>query len=183
MELRLFHGRKDPDQDMETTGFWYPVIPGVIRVKVVYLNTWLVTFENNNIKELVAKATGWESWGDSILCIPLLEDMLVALNEEGETCYFGDWEIADDGVFENHPSGYLVSAPRKVYVGKPYVKKGYAVCEVFNSDGTPIHTERVHPGFADECLEDAKGEVISRCNTWLAGYNALRSRLEHNLES
>ena len=108
MELRLYHGRKDPYQDMESNGFWYPVIPGVIRFNVIYLNTWIVTFKNAAIKKSVEKATGWAYWDATALCVTVFEDMLVALDSDGETCYFGDWEIAADGVFETHPAGYLI---------------------------------------------------------------------------
>lgn len=108
MELRLYHGRKDPDQAMETNGFWHPVIPGVVRISVTYLNLWRVEFETPRIARKVRQATGWEKWDSNVLCIKAHEDMIKALNSRGEVCYFGDWDIAPNGTFANHPAGYLL---------------------------------------------------------------------------
>lgn len=108
MELRLYHGRKDPDQDMEENGFWYPVIPGVTRITVTYMYTWLVAFESEEIASRVSKATGWKVWDEMALSVTTHDDMIKALNADGDVCYFGDWDIAPDATFTNHPAGYLL---------------------------------------------------------------------------
>ena len=177
MELRLYHGRKDPDQAMEENGFWYPVIPGVAHIIVTYLNTWRVEFESEQLKELVQKATGWEHWGDLVLSINVYEDMLQALNSEGEVCYFGDWQIAGDGAFADHPSGYIVVEARP-FVGEPQIVGRAAICKVFDSDGTVLRTcSEAHcaseglGGYDLADLNEARRIVKTRCEAWLEGYN------------
>lgn len=183
MELRLYHGRKDPEQDMEENGFWYPVIPGVVRISVTYLNLLRVEFETAQIAQQVCKATKWEVWDEKVLGITMHYDMLKAVNGAGEVCYFGDWDIAPDGTFAAHPAGYLVEAAKPPYVGEPFVRGGYVVCHVIDSEGRHLHTETRHPGYTPDNLEVTKTATRARCEGWLAGFNSLKSKLQHLLKS
>jgi len=183
MELLLYHGRKDPTQDMEENGFWYPVIPGVSHVVVTYLNMWRIVFKSEDVKNLVQQATGWESRDETVLLATLHDDLIVARNSEGETCYFGDWEIAEDGAYANHPAGYLVREVKRPSVGDPHMLAGYVLCEVFDSACNVMHRERIHPGYDTDGIERAKTVVKGRCEAWLAGFSALQARVQQTLKS
>lgn len=59
MILKLFHGRKDPDQEMTDWGFEGPEIHGVTTVQFQY-GVEHIIFKTPDLMEVARKATEWE---------------------------------------------------------------------------------------------------------------------------
>ena len=91
MLMKLFHGRSNPDSDMEELGSDGPVLHGVKYVKTTYKNLAWVGFNTVEDYEKAKAATGWTFWDNNVLEVVFLDDMIKA----GDA-YYGDWEIQDE---------------------------------------------------------------------------------------
>lgn len=88
--LRLIHGRRDPNQEMDDWGFDGPDIDHVEWLHVTYNATFNLGFATEEAARAAQELTGWESWDENCLAIPFIEG-LVHVPKLG--AYFGDWEI------------------------------------------------------------------------------------------
>lgn len=91
MKLRLFHGRRHPDEELSDWGFEGPTIEGVAFVRATYWATFVVGFHTLEAMELAARQTGWKSFDARMLEITIVEDLIEAVGS-----YYGDFELADD---------------------------------------------------------------------------------------
>lgn len=94
IEIRLFHGRDDPEQGMTERGFEGPTIT-VEAVTVVYMTHWLVRFPTADEARDAMKLFGWLNWDsdDGWVEITTHEDMWAVYDREGEPRYYGDMDM------------------------------------------------------------------------------------------
>lgn len=95
MKLSLFHGRYDPNQEMDNWGFVGPVLEDVLYMHVTYQCDYSIGFLNLEAAIAAEKVTGWERWGNDepVLTMKFHEDMVVAKDTDGRLAYYGDWEV------------------------------------------------------------------------------------------
>jgi hypothetical protein len=98
LELHLFHGRKEPNEEMDDWGFSGPTITGIVSMHGTY-DELRVRFDTTEDVLAAHQKMGWtgSSSGmpptfnrDMELIIPTYEDMVVTW-ENGEKNYYGDW--------------------------------------------------------------------------------------------
>lgn len=87
MRIVTFHGRDDPDADMQDWGFYGPVISGVVGLTTTYGVT-RVLFATEEAMLVAQKQTGWSSFGGNFLEMITHQDLLVVGGK-----YFGDWAV------------------------------------------------------------------------------------------
>ncbi len=93
-ELILFHGRHDPNQDMDDWGFdMDPPIRGVVGFSCTYLSTFRLHFVDDASFEDAKRRTGWSVWDVRCLEMSFHEDMVMTTDALGVKSYFGDWHI------------------------------------------------------------------------------------------
>lgn len=86
MELRLYHGRTNPEQEMNDWGFEGATLTGVDGIIWTY-GVPRVYFVNDSALKLAKDLTGWDDIADGLeMCV--YEDLIKT--KEG---YFGDWEL------------------------------------------------------------------------------------------
>ena len=90
MKLNLFHGRNDPDEEMNDWGFQGPVLGGVEFVHITYTHHIRVGFDDWSTYRRALELTGWDVWDekDRVLEASIHDDMIVAAGK-----YYGDWQI------------------------------------------------------------------------------------------
>ncbi|USQ15519.1 hypothetical protein J2N86_15960 (plasmid) [Legionella lytica] len=86
MELRLYHGRTSPEQEMDSWGFEGPILTGVEGIVWTY-GIPRVFFGSSDDYNKAKELTGWDELGDG-LEMSVFEDMIKT--KQG---YFGDWEL------------------------------------------------------------------------------------------
>ena len=82
--LELYHGRKDPEQNMEDWGFDGPIIGPLEHMTFTYMNVIRVFFKN---KALIGK-NGFKSEDDNWVIFQ--DDLLVFQGN-----YYGDFSLVD----------------------------------------------------------------------------------------
>lgn len=87
MKLRLYHGRNNPEQEMNDWGFEGAILNGVDGIIWTY-GVPRVFFVNDNALKTAKDLTGWDEIADA-LEMRVYED-LIKTNEG----YFGDWELS-----------------------------------------------------------------------------------------
>lgn len=83
-----FHGRCDPDQDMDCWGFDGPPIYGIVSITETYCTDVRLFFENPVITMMYHELTGWRFWDGSTLLVACEQDMVYMPNVPA---WFGDW--------------------------------------------------------------------------------------------
>jgi hypothetical protein len=91
MKLKLIHGRKNPEENLEQWGYDASPILGVKYVHVTYMHHYLVGFKTREALRLAQAQTGWPEWDSEALLMKITDDMVETL--EG---FFGDWELQED---------------------------------------------------------------------------------------
>ncbi|KTD47499.1 hypothetical protein Lqui_2425 [Legionella quinlivanii] len=87
MKIRLYHGRNNPEQEMDDWGFESVTLDGVEGIIWTY-GVPRVFFVNENALQIAKDLTGWDALGDG-LEMHVFED-LIKTNDG----YFGDWELS-----------------------------------------------------------------------------------------
>jgi hypothetical protein len=82
--LDLYHGRKDPNEDMDGWGFDGPLIGPLEHVHITYMDTFRIFFKAFK----VARACGFEDIEDI-----WMENKGDLIKFQGN--YYGDWSISD----------------------------------------------------------------------------------------
>jgi hypothetical protein len=98
MKLKLLHGRKLHDEELNGWGFDGPTLLNVIYVHATYQTSFTIGFKD---KEAAMKAhylTHWPFADDCVLHL-LLADELVKTKDG----YFGDWELQEDNFGTDKP--------------------------------------------------------------------------------
>lgn len=86
MKIRLYHGRNNPEQEMDDWGFEGPILNDVDGIVWTY-GMARVFFTNDSALEKAKELTGWELIGDALeMCN---YDNLIETKEG----FFGDWEL------------------------------------------------------------------------------------------
>lgn len=93
MRILLIHGRYDVDQEMDDWGFRGPHIEGIVALHATYLTTFAVWFLDKEAAEKARAMTGWKEWDENALEMRFNKDLLVAKDIDGQTAYYGDWEL------------------------------------------------------------------------------------------
>ena len=91
MKLKLIHGRKNPDEQLDDWGYDAIPILGVKYVHVTYMHHYLVGFKSWDAMKLAQAQTGWAEWDSECLVMTITDDMVETI--EG---FFGDWELQED---------------------------------------------------------------------------------------
>jgi hypothetical protein len=86
--LHLFHGRDDPDQEMDDWGEDGPTIGPLSSFQVTYMTHYRIEFVDKEKFDKFKKLTGWEEWTDLTLLMSFKEDMVECGGK-----YYGDWEL------------------------------------------------------------------------------------------
>jgi len=84
MYLDLYHGRKDPDEDMDGWGFDGPIIGPLEHMHMTYMDTFRIFFKDIPL----AHKNGWEGVDDNWV---IHNEGLVLFQGN----YYGDWSISD----------------------------------------------------------------------------------------
>ncbi|KTC69786.1 hypothetical protein Lbir_1926 [Legionella birminghamensis] len=87
MKIRLYHGRNNPEQEMDDWGFEGVTLDGVEGIIWTY-GVPRVYFVNENALQIAKGLTGWDALGDG-LEMHVFEDLIKT--KEG---FFGDWELS-----------------------------------------------------------------------------------------
>lgn len=88
MQMLLFHGRKDPDENLDDWGFDAPIIENVAALYVTYQDNFRVQFQTQEDAEIAHKLTGWDFWDHYTLLMTIHDDMI-----QTKDGYFGDWSL------------------------------------------------------------------------------------------
>lgn len=92
-KLYMFHGRVNPDEQLEDWGFEGPTLDGIIGFHNTYLTTYRVKFVDKASYDKALTITGWNTWADAsdlMLELQFTGDMLYTV-ANGESKYYGDW--------------------------------------------------------------------------------------------
>lgn len=107
--LKLLHGRRSPDKDMDDWGADGPLIEGIMYFHVTYNSIGSVGFESKEACDIAQRQLGWQRDGPKLLWGGNLADPpsdykrqsdLVATYAYDELWYWGDWEFQDPDSFE-----------------------------------------------------------------------------------
>lgn len=107
MELRLTHGRNDPNEDMEDWGFDGPTLLNVKSVQQMYVHRFVVTFTTDAARDEAQRATGWPTWEDKSLEMLRFNDLIEAHEADRAPQYFGDLDVC-----EHESSTEVITATR-----------------------------------------------------------------------
>lgn len=89
--LSLWHGRHDPDQDMEDWGFDGPVIEGIVAIHTTYLSEIRITFKDLQHTRRAFIQTMWEEGlNNDELLISITDDMIYVPRR---AAWYGDWSF------------------------------------------------------------------------------------------
>ncbi|SEG42494.1 hypothetical protein SAMN02746093_02904 [Legionella quinlivanii DSM 21216] len=86
MKIRLYHGRNNPEQEMDDWGFEGVTLDGVEGIIWTY-GVPRVYFVNENALQTAKDLTGWDALGDG-LEMHVFEDLI-----KTNGGFFGDWEL------------------------------------------------------------------------------------------
>ncbi len=67
MEIRLAHGRNDPNEEVDSWGFQGPTLLNVDSMQQMYGETYTVKFLTNAAAHVAQELTSWESWDSQTL--------------------------------------------------------------------------------------------------------------------
>jgi hypothetical protein len=91
LELRLLHGRHNPDQQMPDWGFTAPPIRGVAWMHFTYLTTITVGFVSDVAMEAARQQTDWPVWDDRVLQVIVAGELIKA-----GSAFYGDFELTSE---------------------------------------------------------------------------------------
>ncbi len=90
LKMDIYHGRKDPDEDLDECGFEGPTIKGIARIQVTYIHNFRLFFSTREALEEAVKQTGWRELDVDILEVPIRGENELIKTKDG---YFGDYGI------------------------------------------------------------------------------------------
>ena len=91
MILKLFHGRRTKNEELDGWGFAGPELKDVQWFHTTYGSDLKMSFKSLEARDAAIEATGWKYWRDDLdIQIPLVEDMI-----QTKDGYFGDWSAYD----------------------------------------------------------------------------------------
>lgn len=96
MKLDIYHGRKNPEEDLDDWGFHGPTLSGVKAVLVTYVSTFRVIFETPSYAAAAKAMTGWDYFdgeGGTELEMRFHEDLIHVSSGHPWDGYFGDWSL------------------------------------------------------------------------------------------
>ncbi len=67
MEMRLAHGRSDPNEQVDSWGFEGPTLTRVDSVQQMYGETYTVKFLTNDAANAAQQLTSWKTWDSQTL--------------------------------------------------------------------------------------------------------------------
>jgi len=97
LQLRLFHGRADPDEDMDDWGFDGPIIRDIVAIHFTYMSDVNVFFASPGACLMAYYATGWERFDDVALNMKFYDGLVRLEHSDNTLEYYGDWEIQPEG--------------------------------------------------------------------------------------
>lgn len=98
MELRLTHGRNDPEQLMEEWGYDGPVLSDVDSVQQVYGETTTVRFTSIAAREVARALTDWEIWDATTLEVRGRDGLIEARSYGEPSQFFASLSLADSSL-------------------------------------------------------------------------------------
>lgn len=91
MKLKLFHGRKDPNEEMNDWGEEGPTLEGVKYAHTTYHYRTVVCFNSIEAMQAAALKTGWKRVDENTLEITYDNDMIYA-----DYRWYGDWSFYEE---------------------------------------------------------------------------------------
>ena len=88
LQMRLFHGRNDPNAMLDGWGFDGDQIRGIAFLHGTHHTTMTVGFINEDACETARRLTGWRAWDELILEVSR-HDYLTKVHDG----YYGDFEL------------------------------------------------------------------------------------------
>ena len=85
--MTLYHGRTDPEQDMDDWGSVGPTLDDIVRVTSTYQATLRITFKDAEAALAARLITGWEL-DDDTLWVEVYNDMILAGG-----VFYGDYQL------------------------------------------------------------------------------------------
>lgn len=67
MEMRLAHGRCDPNEQVDSWGFGGPILLRVNSMQQMYGETYTVKFLTNDASNAAQQLTSWQTWDSQTL--------------------------------------------------------------------------------------------------------------------
>jgi hypothetical protein len=92
MRLIIFHGRDDPNQELDDWGYDGPTIYDVVALHGTYGNL-NVFFASDAAAAKANEQTGWDRFCSRALRMKFHEELLVLSESDGCVRYYGDWEF------------------------------------------------------------------------------------------
>lgn len=89
--LRPFHGRHNPDEEMNDWGFDGPSIPGVVAIAATYQNNFRLIFGSAEAYQEAKNITGWPDWDENSLEMQFFDDLLLVGGK-----FYGDWMLKNE---------------------------------------------------------------------------------------
>ena len=97
LSLRLFHGRKNPEEQLDNWGEQGPLLKGITYIGWTY-GMMRVTFESAEYFTKAKLETGWTEWDDRTLEVKRNEDTIMCelpgnAVKPRRLMFYGDFEI------------------------------------------------------------------------------------------
>lgn len=90
MEMRLAHGRSDPNEEVHGWGFEGPTLTRVDSVQQMYGETYTVKFLTNEAASDAQQLTSWKTWDSVTLEMSRHGDLIQAHEPDCVPSYFAD---------------------------------------------------------------------------------------------
>jgi hypothetical protein len=94
MNLKIFHGRWTPDEEMDDWGFDGPVLTNIQYGHITYCEDMKVFFKTKEACEAAQARTGWRRDEENTL-LAYIKDGMLCVEWQGRPAYFGDWSFYD----------------------------------------------------------------------------------------
>jgi hypothetical protein len=94
MKLKLLHGRKGKDDDMDKWGFNGPVLERIVYMHATYQTHFKIGFESKKAMLEAQSLTGWDEWDEDTLLMDIDGDLVRTVGSNGVPYhYFGDYSL------------------------------------------------------------------------------------------
>lgn len=95
MEIRLAHGRSDPNEQVDSWGFEGPTLTRVDSVQQMYGETYTVKFLTNEAASEAQQLTSWKTWDSLTLEMSRHGDLIEAHEPNRIPSYYADLFLFD----------------------------------------------------------------------------------------
>jgi hypothetical protein len=90
MELRLAHGRDNPEVDMDEWGYEGPTLLNVDSIHEIYKHITTIRFISKDAREAARYLTGWPTWDETTLEMLRHDDLVETQEQSAPPRFYGD---------------------------------------------------------------------------------------------